>query len=77
MKGSKALYTQLWEAFDDTKPPGGWNKADRHDHTPEQIQWLIDHGCEHIKICAEPGDLLLWDSVSSAVNHRAPPLTWF
>ena len=64
MKGSKALYTQLFEAFDDQKPERGWNTRDRHDHSPEQIQWLIDHGCEYHKVCAEPGDLLLWDSVS-------------
>jgi hypothetical protein len=64
LKGSKALYTQLWEAFEHQKPEGGWNVHDRHDHTPEQIQWLLDHGCEWYKVCAEPGDLLLWDSVS-------------
>lgn len=63
LKGSSALYAQLFEAFDDVKPEAGWNVIDRHDHTPEQIQWLIDHGCEWEKVCAEPGDLLLWDSV--------------
>jgi len=66
LKGSAALYTQLWEAFEHQKPEGGWNVHDRHDHTPEQIQWLLDHGCEWYKVCAEPGDLLLWDSVSTA-----------
>lgn len=64
LKGSSALYTQLFDAFEDKKPEGGWNQHDRHDHTPEQIQWLMDHGCEYHKVTAEPGDLLLWDSVS-------------
>jgi hypothetical protein len=70
LKGSSALYTQLYEAFEDKKPESGWNKHDRHDHTPEQIQWLIDHGCEYHKVTAEPGDLLLWDSVSSVSYHK-------
>lgn len=64
LKGSSALYSQLYDEFEDRQPEGGWNKHDRHDHTPEQIQWLIDHGCEYHKVTADPGDLLLWDSVS-------------
>ena len=46
------------------KPAEGWNKRDRHNHTPEQLQWLEEHGAKWVKVCAEPGDLLLWDSVS-------------
>jgi hypothetical protein len=68
LKGSSALYPQLFEAFENVKPRGGWNIIDRHDHTAEQIQWLIDHGCAWEKVCAEPGDLLLWDSVSFSVR---------
>ena len=68
LKGSSALYSQLFEAFEDVKPPQGWSKIDQHLHTPEQIQWLLDHGCEWEKVCAEPGDLLLWDSVSAALR---------
>lgn len=64
MKGSKALYTQLWEAFEDSRPAEGWSQRDWHMHSPEQVKWLVDHGCEYVKVCAEPGDLLLWDSVS-------------
>jgi hypothetical protein len=70
LKGSSALYSQLYDEFEDKKPEGGWNKHDRHDHTPEQIQWLIDHGCEYHKVTAEPGDLLLWDSVSHFIRLR-------
>lgn len=56
----------MYDEFEDRKPEGGWNKHDRHDHTPEQIQWLVDHGCQYHKVTAEPGDLLLWDSVSAS-----------
>lgn len=64
LKGSSALYGKLFEVFADSEPEGGWNKHDRHDHTEEQIQWLLAQGCEYHKVVAEPGDLLLWDSVS-------------
>jgi len=66
LKGSSALYADLFKAFEDNKPEGGWNKNDRHDHTGEQLQWLYDHGCTWEKVCAEPGDLLLWDSVRTS-----------
>lgn len=26
------------------------------------MQWFLDRGCEIIKVCADPGDLILWDS---------------
>lgn len=26
------------------------------------MQWFYDRGCELIKVDAEPGDLILWDS---------------
>lgn len=74
LKGSSALYAEMFEAFDDVKPPQGWSTIDRHDHTPEQLQWLVDHGCEWEKVCAQPGDLLLWDSVSSVSPCRKPSL---
>lgn len=63
LKGSSALYSELFAAFEDKKPEAGWNTKDRHDHTEEQLQWLYDRGCTWEKVCAEPGDLLLWDSV--------------
>lgn len=62
LKGSSRLYAQLFESFEE--PFEGWNTKDRHDHTEEQLQWLYDRGCVWEKVCAEPGDLLLWDSVS-------------
>lgn len=36
--------------------------------TDRGMQWLKDHGCEWTKVCAEPGDLLLWDSRTPHYN---------
>ncbi|KAL7418492.1 hypothetical protein Q5752_006950 [Cryptotrichosporon argae] len=71
LKGSAALFGQLFDAFEDRKPAEGWNTIDRHDHTEDQLQWLYARGCEWHKVCAEPGDLLLWDS--RTVHYGATP----
>lgn len=26
------------------------------------MRWFLDRGCEAVKVCADPGDLILWDS---------------
>ncbi|KAL4968217.1 uncharacterized protein BDV14DRAFT_197000 [Aspergillus stella-maris] len=36
--------------------------------TENGMKWLSDHGCEWVKVCAEPGDLLLWDSRTPHYN---------
>jgi ectoine hydroxylase-related dioxygenase (phytanoyl-CoA dioxygenase family) len=28
----------------------------------EDVKWYEDQGCKLVKVCAEPGDLILWDS---------------
>lgn len=32
------------------------------------MKWLEDHGCTWEKVCAEPGDLILWDSRTPHYN---------
>jgi len=33
-------------------------------HTPEMLDWLVNEkGCVWHKVCANAGDLILWDSV--------------
>jgi hypothetical protein len=36
--------------------------------TESGMKWLADHGCEWVKVCAEPGDLLLWESRTPHYN---------
>ncbi|KAL3471068.1 hypothetical protein BJX99DRAFT_250697 [Aspergillus californicus] len=37
-------------------------------YTENGMKWLEDRGCEWVKVCAEPGDLLLWDSRAPHYN---------
>jgi hypothetical protein len=36
--------------------------------TENGMKWLADRNCEWVKVCAEPGDLLLWDSRTPHYN---------
>ncbi|KAB2572050.1 hypothetical protein DBV05_g9278 [Lasiodiplodia theobromae] len=36
--------------------------------TDRGMRWLEEKGCEWVKLCAEPGDLLLWDSRTPHYN---------
>lgn len=36
--------------------------ADWFGFEKEEVRWFLDRGCEVLKVCAEPGDLILWDS---------------
>lgn len=35
------------------------------------MKWLADHGSEWVKVCAEPGDLIVWDS--RVPHYNLPP----
>ncbi|PYH93552.1 MFS transporter [Aspergillus ellipticus CBS 707.79] len=64
MKGSAALFDQFFEENPVTGPTP-WRTAKHKDFHPfhdKDLNWYRSHGCELIKVCAEPGDLILWDS---------------
>ncbi|EGV63738.1 hypothetical protein PSN45_004196 [Yamadazyma tenuis] len=58
-RGSHKLFREF---FDTQIDKSTWDPVDRYIFTDEQLQWFIDRGCEEIKTCCEPGDLILWDS---------------
>lgn len=39
-----------------------WDKNDIYLFTEEELKWFTDRGIKQVKVCAEPGDLLIWDS---------------
>lgn len=63
LDGSNALYSELWQHFDHKKGEKGWNKWEQQFLDEEMCQWLESKGCKWVKVCAQSGDLLLWDSV--------------
>ena len=63
LDGSSAHYSELWEHFDHKKGEG-WNERAWQAVDEEMCKWLESKGCKWIKVCADPGDLMLWDSVS-------------
>ncbi|CAK7213977.1 hypothetical protein SEUCBS140593_002031 [Sporothrix eucalyptigena] len=71
LDGSSKYYTELWEHFDHKKPEGGWNERAYQNVDAEMCQWLESKGCKWVKICAQPGDLMLWDS--RTIHYGAAP----
>ena len=62
--GSRPLYAELFEVFKKDRPEGGWSDRDVYVFKEDHLAWFEEKGCTWHKICANPGDLLLWDSVS-------------
>ena len=63
MSGSHKLHQRY---FDST---GGWQSdkdlgfgKNGYTFSIEELDWYRKQGCEEVKICANAGDLILWDS---------------
>ncbi|CBF80106.1 hypothetical protein AN7787.2 [Aspergillus nidulans FGSC A4] len=74
-KGAHLLSEEFHEAFKDEERIWSWYERSVYSSTKEWygftdagLQWLRDKGCEWIKLTAEPGDLLLWDSRTPHYN---------
>lgn len=68
-EGSSACYTELWQHFDHKKGEKGWSTWAYQSVDEDMCQWLEARGCKWTKVCAEPGDLLLWDSVRAPISN--------
>ncbi|KXT02654.1 hypothetical protein AC578_1140 [Pseudocercospora eumusae] len=63
LKGSQALCEQYFKCHSkDKKEKWGLVPDDWHGFDPEEVQWFKDRGAEEVKVCAAPGDLIVWDS---------------
>ncbi|KAL2857316.1 hypothetical protein BJY01DRAFT_242388 [Aspergillus pseudoustus] len=71
MVGSSALFEEYFTSF---KARGRTDVDAKHYDfymfEPEDIAWFESKGCHQIKVNAEPGDLVLWDS--RTIHHVAP-----
>jgi hypothetical protein len=50
---------------------GSWGFEDFFGFDEEQAKWFAERGCETVKVCVGPGDLILWDS--RTVHYNVPP----
>lgn len=67
-KGAHNLSEEFHRQFkDEPNPVWSWTK-EWYGFTEQGMAWLKEKGCEWIKITAEPGDLLLWDSRTPHYN---------
>lgn len=71
LSGSFPLYKQFFEEHAHEEPEGGWPKIDSYHHTPSQLQWFYDRGCEWKHVDAGAGDVILWDS--RCIHYGAAP----
>lgn len=69
LKGSHKLTESYFECHE--KDQKTWGSTDWFGFTPEQVEWFKERGCEEIKVCADPGDLIVWDS--RTMHHNVVP----
>lgn len=50
------------EFFDTATERSSWLPKDLYMFQPEQLDWFKARGCHPYKVCADVGDLILWDS---------------
>ncbi|KAM0544240.1 hypothetical protein ACHAPJ_011929 [Fusarium lateritium] len=67
-KGAYRLSEEFHEAFKNEEDRiWAWTK-EWYGFTGKGMEWLKEKGCEWVKINAEPGDLLVWDSRTPHYN---------
>lgn len=69
-KGAHQLSEQFHKDMKDEERIPAWTH-EWYGFTNAGMAWLRDHGCEWVKVEAEPGDLLLWDSRTPHYNVPA------
>ena len=60
LKGSHKYFAEFFKHNDGKK--ADWGSEDWRGFSEEQVRWFTDRGCEIVKVCAGPGDIILWDS---------------
>ncbi|RSH91688.1 hypothetical protein EHS25_009057 [Saitozyma podzolica] len=73
LKGSHLRHQEHFDSIGGFRPEkdAGVGK-NGYGYTEEDAGWYKEHGCEEVKICANPGDLILWDS--RTIHWNASPV---
>ncbi|PYH68358.1 phytanoyl-CoA dioxygenase family protein [Aspergillus vadensis CBS 113365] len=65
MEGSSKLFDRFFKLNPPDRTQGiGAKHYDFYPFKEHHVKWYEEQGCNLIKVCAEPGDLILWDSRS-------------
>jgi hypothetical protein len=65
MQGSSKLFDRFFSLNPPDRTQGiGAKHYDFYPFKEHHVKWYEEQGCNLIKVCAEPGDLILWDSRS-------------
>lgn len=62
LKKSHNLVEQFFHKHPETIGRQTWGPKDWFGFTQEEMTWFKDRGGEVVKVCAGPGDLIIWDS---------------
>ena len=70
--GSSELFEQFFAEHPlQPKPEGAPGQVDWYGFTDADVQWFTDRGCERVKVEADPGDVIIWDS--RTVHYSSQP----
>ncbi|ETS78617.1 hypothetical protein PFICI_10679 [Pestalotiopsis fici W106-1] len=59
LPGSSALSDEFWDTQTDS---ASWESKDWRRFSEDEMKWWESKGLKPVKVAAEPGDLILWDS---------------
>lgn len=68
MKGSSKLMPVFFKTHPEVVDRATWGSSDWFGFDKEEVKWFEDRGCSILKVCAEPGDVILWDSRTMHYN---------
>lgn len=62
LSGSLPLFEEYFKAKEASGDAPEWSWRDAAWYSDDDLQWFYDRGCKWVKVEADPGDLILWDS---------------
>ncbi|KAJ5971233.1 uncharacterized protein N7479_001151 [Penicillium vulpinum] len=71
LKGTHKLTEKFFETFPEQANRESWGPEDWFSFEASEIDWFRERGCEPKKVCADPGDLIMWDS--RTIHYSVPP----
>jgi len=69
LRGSHSLTQEFFKRYPDVLGRKTWGPEDWFPFTREEVGWFTEAGCEVVKVCAGPGDLIIWDSRTIHYNR--------